>query len=272
MATKFKLIDAHHPQNEPFWDIRMLKKLLSHNCDYTCATSPRSVGKSFSAMTLAKECIDRGENVVWERYNKVELGLALSTWTDFAPFLKKEAIPNGVGWKLIDESSGGHVALIPWNIPQNAKGLDSAYIWEIKDEFIPESYKQKTRIFTEFDDAMSVRKSIIRKYPTRSIYLANAIQWINPYTTNWGLPPVDVGYALKAIQDFSYTSRSGKTFKDSRNPLGRRRRTLRGGTPSLLRQRDEAGVFEDRGMSGQVRPTGTAPDHERRLLHGIPSV
>ena len=217
MTTKFKLIDAHHPQDEPYWDVKMLKKLLSHNCDYTCATSPRSVGKSFSAMTLAKECVDRGENVVWERYNKVELGLALTTWTDFAPYLKKEAIPNGVGWKLIDESSGGHVALIPWNIPQNAKGLDSAYIWEIKDEFIPESYKQKTRIFTEFDDAMSVRKSIIRKYPTRSIYLANAIQWINPYTTNWQLPPVDVGYALKAVQDFSYTSRSsGRTFKDTR--------------------------------------------------------
>lgn len=209
-----KVYEWKHPESLEHWDIKALKKLLSHNADYTCATSPRSVGKSFAAMTLCSEALDRGENVVWERYNNNELSIALEAWQEFRPGLKKTSLGNGRGWKLTDESTGGHVALITWNIPQNAKGLDDAYIWEIKDEFIPESYKQKTRIFTEFDDAMSVRKSIIRKYPTRSIYLANCIQWINPYTTGWGLPPVDVGTALKSIQDMSYTTPSGRTFRD----------------------------------------------------------
>lgn len=213
--NRYKVYEMHHPDDEPYYDIGMLKKLLSHNCDYTILSSPRSVGKSFAAMSLCAECLDRGESCVWERYNRSELATALDSWLGFREGLEKETIGNGTGWKLHDPN-GGHIALISWNIPQNAKGLDGAYIWEVKDEFIPESYKQKTRIFSEYADAMSVRKSVIRQYPTRSIYLANCIQWVNPYTTAWRLPPVDVGTAVKASQDYTYESRSGRIFKGTR--------------------------------------------------------
>lgn len=217
MTITRKIYDCHHDPDLKHWDIGCLKRLLSHNCDFTVASSPRSVGKSFAGMMLCSEVLDRGENVVWSRYNQAELSVALESWMDFRPGMKKSALGKGRGWKLLDEATGGHVALISWNIAQNAKGLDDAYIYEIKDEFIPERYTQKTRIFTEFEDSMSVRKSIIRKYPTRSIYFANCINWINPYTTAWGLPPVDVGYALKSIEDMSYTTKSGKTFRDTKS-------------------------------------------------------
>ena len=214
MTRKFKLYDEDLKPEDRFYEVSTLKKRLAHNCDYTILSSPRAVGKSYSGMMLCSECLDKGENVVWERYNKVELGIALDEWMKFRPWLTKTTIPNGAGWKLIDETTGGHVALIPWNIAQNSKGLDDAYIWEVKDEFIPVRYTQKTRLDTEFDDAMAVRQSIIRKYPTRSIYFANCIQWINPYSVNWGLPPVDRGTYLKVIDTMEY-----KGKKDSRSIL-----------------------------------------------------
>lgn len=170
-------------------------------------------------MDLCSEYLDKGLNSVWERYNKVELSTALEAWQEFRPDLRKEVMGQGRGWKLINDNTGAHIALLSWNIAQNAKGLDSAYVWEVKDEFIPERYVQKTRLDTEFDDSMSVRKSVIRKYPTRSIYLANCIQWINPYTIGWGFPPVDRGTALRMVEDMSYTTKSGKIISDRKSVI-----------------------------------------------------
>lgn len=201
MNRKMKIYPENLPPDLEYFDISTLKKRLAHNTDYTIFNSPRAVGKSYAGMSLCSEIIDRGENVVWERYNMSELSVALNTWMSFRPDLEKTTIGKGQGWKL-ESSSGGHVALISWSIAQNAKGLDSPYIYEIKDEFIPERYTNKTRLDTEFADAMSVRKSIIRGYPTRSIYFANNIQWINPYTIAWGVPPVDRGSYLKIIDTF----------------------------------------------------------------------
>ena len=193
MNRKIKVYDENLKPELEYFDIDMLNKRLAFNADYTVFNSPRAVGKTYAGMTKASQILDKGDNVVWERYNMSELSVALETWQDFRPDLEKSTIGRGQGWKLTDPTTGGHVALIAWNIAQNAKGLDSPYIFEFKDEFIPERYTAKTRLDTEFADSMSVRKSIIRGYETRSIYFANCIQWINPYSIAWGVPPVDRG-------------------------------------------------------------------------------
>lgn len=202
MERKAKLYDEKLPDDLEYFDVATLKKRLGYNADYTVFNSPRAVGKSYAGMSLCSELLDKGENCVWERYNMSELSVALETWMGFRPDLEKSTIGKGQGWKLTDPTTGGHIALISWNIAQNAKGLDSAYIYEIKDEFIPERYTNKSRLDTEFADSMSVRKSIIRKYPTRSIYFANCIQWINPYSIAWNIPAVDRGTFLVVRDKF----------------------------------------------------------------------
>lgn len=214
MERNLKLYDEKLKPELEYFDIDVLKKRLGFNCDYTVFNSPRAVGKSYAGMSLCSEVLDKGDNCVWERYNMSELSVALETWQGFRPDLEKTTIGRGQGWKLTDPTTGGHIALIAWNIAQNAKGLDAPYVYEIKDEFIPERYTQKTRLDTEFNDSMSVRKSIIRGYPTRSIYFANCIQWINPYSIAWGVPPVDRGTYI-VIRD---TFRLGD-LKDTRSIL-----------------------------------------------------
>ena len=212
---KMTVYESKHEPDLAYWDLGCLKKLLSHNADVTIVSSPRSAGKSYACMQLVSEGIARGEWSVWERYNTIELSQAIATWEQFAPHLTREALGSKGGIVLRDEETGGGVVLIAYNRPQNVKGLDMNFRWEIKDEFIPERYTEKTRLDTEFADSMSVYKSVKRSNPTRSIYLCNCIQWINPYTIAWNLPPVDRGTILKVV-DTESVSVDGVTHSAKR--------------------------------------------------------
>ena len=210
-----KVYPARHPDTLAYWDLSCLKKLLSHNADISIVTSPRAYGKSYAAMQLVLEGIRSGENSVWERYNQIEVGAAIEAWRGFAPDLEESRFGK-FGRRFRDPDTGGYVAIIPYSISQSLKGLDDVYKWEIKDEFIPDRYTNKTRLETEFADSMSARKSIKRSNATRSIYMANNINWINPYTIGWTIPAVDRGTLLKISDTFKIPLDDGSTASAKR--------------------------------------------------------
>ena len=207
---------TRHDPSKAFWDLSCLKKLLSHNADFSIATSPRNYGKTRAAMDLTMECIDRGENVVWERWDKKGLAKTVDTWKNYHPDLKPSGLGDGDGVILTDESTGGRIYCIPYGLSDNIKGLDIPdLVWEIKDEFIPEVYRVKTRLDREFDASMSVRKTLKRNSGMRSIYLANCIAWQNPYCWAWEIGAIDKGITRKFI-DTATIEVDGYTFSEER--------------------------------------------------------
>ena len=205
-----------HPPEKEFWDISCLKRLLSHNADVSIATSTRNVGKTRAAMDLTNECLERGENVVWERWDKQGLSKTINTWKNYRPELKQSGLDGGDGTVLLDESTGGRIFCIPYGLSDNIKGLDIPdLVWEIKDEFIPEVYRIRTRLDREFEASMSVRKTLKRNSGMRSIYLANCIAWQNPYCWNWEIGPIDKGVTRKFIDKVTINV-DGESYTESR--------------------------------------------------------
>lgn len=203
MERKIKDYPTIHDPKLAFWDVKCLKKLLSHNADISIATSTRNVGKTRAGMDLSVEVVDKGENVVWERYDKRGLAKTIDTWLSYRPDYKRMSLGDGDGTVLLDECSGGKVYCIPYGLSDNVKGLDIPdLVYEFKDEFIPERYRVKTRLDTEFAASMSVRKTLKRNSGMRSIYLANCIAWQNPYCREWEIGAIDKGITRKFIDKF----------------------------------------------------------------------
>lgn len=216
MTREIRDYPTIHDENKAFWDLSCLKKLLSHNADVSIATSTRNVGKTRAAMDLTNEVLERGENVVWERWDRQGLSKTIATWMEFRPDLKKMGMNGADGTVLLDESTGGQIYCIPYGLSDNIKGLDIPdLVWEIKDEFIPEEYRVKTRLDREFNASMSVRKTLKRNSGMRSIYLANCIMWQNPYCWSWEIGPIDKGITRKFIDKTSVTV-DGQKYEEQR--------------------------------------------------------
>jgi len=211
-----RFYDAPMREDALYWDIKRLKKLLAYNCDIVGAQSPRNVGKSYSAMMLCQEALDKGKDVCWGRYNSVELSMARDTWLEFNPNLKKIKDMGGLSTKWYrDEATDGRIMFYSWNISQNIKGVDYPFVYNVCDEFIPERYTNRTRLDTEFGDWNSVYKSIKRKYPMKTIMLSNNIKWFNPFFLGWEIQPFAKGQIQKSITDFTVEA-YGQTFKTKR--------------------------------------------------------
>lgn len=203
MTTKIKEIVVNRDSNQEFWELKDLKKLLSYGSNIVCVTSPRNIGKSYSAMQLAYESISKGHNVAWGRYNKIELGQAVTSFKEFAPDMIEFKLDNSACKGLVDPATGGRVVFFPWNRSQNMKGLDIEFEYMICDEFIPERYTEKTRLDTEFNDWNSVYLSLARNEHTKCIMLANCIYWQNPFYLQWGIPPFSKGKILIVDSKFN---------------------------------------------------------------------
>ena len=201
--TKYKEIVVNRKPEVEYWTVKDLKKLLSYGADIVCATSPRNCGKSYSAMELCYESISKGGYVAWGRYNKVELGQAVTSFKKFAPDMVKFETEDSTCKGLVDPATGGKIVFFPWNRSQNIKGLDFPFDYMVCDEFIPERYTEKTRLDTEFADWNSVYLSLARNNHTKVIMLANCIYWQNPFYLQWGIPPFSKGKILIADSTFS---------------------------------------------------------------------
>ena len=213
--TKYKEITVDRNPEQVFWELKDLKKLLSYGADIVTATSPRNIGKSYSAMQLAYESISKGDCVAWGRYNKIELGQAITSFKEFAPDMIEFKLDNTNCKGLVDPATGGKVVFFPWNRSQNMKGLDLPFQYMICDEFIPERYTEKTRLDTEFNDWNSVYLSLARNYQTKAIMLANCIYWQNPFYLQWGIPPFSKGKIL--VVDDKFTAKvEDKTYETKR--------------------------------------------------------
>lgn len=202
MTVKLKEIDVKRGKEQPYWELKDLKKLLSYGSNIICVTSPRNIGKSYSAMQLAYESISRGHNVAWGRYNKIELGQAITSFREFAPDMMDFKLDNSTCKGMVDPATGGKIVFFPWNRSQNMKGLDIPIEYMICDEFIPERYTAKTRLDTEFADWNSVYLSLARNETTKCIMLANCVYWQNPFFLQWGIPPFSKGKILVADSTF----------------------------------------------------------------------
>lgn len=183
-----------------------IEHMLSYDCDYSVVTSIRNLGKSYACMQHCIDLIKDGKTVLWERYNKDEMALACKTWENFAPdltYVKSEGIKT-----YTDEISGGELMIISTSVANNIKGYDADYehlpVLEVKDEFLPVRYNRNDRFINEFREAMEIRKTFKRNGPMRSIYLSNCLNWINPYTINWKIPPVTGGECIKITDTFVY--------------------------------------------------------------------
>ena len=202
MQRKIQRLKPEYTDSE-YYTVLDLKLDLSYDADYTVLTSVRNVGKSYSAMQYAYELIKEGKTVLWERYNKDEFSMAVRTWENFTNELKlvKGAI------KTFEHESGGKLLLIQTSIASNIKGYDDALeslpVLEIKDEFLPVRYTNNTRFLNEFTDAMEIRKTFKRNSDMRSLYLGNNLNWMNPYTVAWSIPPVNSGEVLKITDTFT---------------------------------------------------------------------
>ena len=203
MVTKYKEIVVDRDKNQEFWELKDLKKLLSYGSDIVTAQSPRNIGKSYSAMQLASEVLNKGGCIAWGRYNKVELGQAISTFKEYAPDMEDYKLDSSTCKGLVDPCTGGKIVFFPWNRSQNMKGLDMPFKYMICDEFIPERYTEKTRMDTEFSDWNSVYLSLARNHGTKAIMLSNCIYWQNPFFLQWGIPPFGKGKILIADATFS---------------------------------------------------------------------
>lgn len=215
--TEIKLYNAPMKEDALYWDVKRLKKLLAFNCDIVGAQSPRNVGKSYSAMSLCQEALDKGKDVCWGRYNAVEMAMARDTWLEFNPELKPLKGMGGPSTKwYVDSATEGRILFYSWNISQNLKGVDYPFVYNVCDEFIPERYTQKTRLDTEFADWNSVYKSIKRSYPMKTVMLSNNIRWFNPFFLGWEIEPFAKGQIQKATTDFTVEA-YGQTFKTKRS-------------------------------------------------------
>lgn len=197
MNRKIETLDVTYSDSE-YFTVNDLKLDLSFGCDYTILTSVRNVGKSYAAMEYALELVQSGKTVLWERYNKEEFAMSVKTWANFAPHLKP--IKGNIK-TLMDDESGGKLLMIQTSLATNIKGydddLDKLPVLEIKDEFLPVRYTNNTRFLTEFTDAMEIRKTFKRNSEMRSLYLGNNLNWMNPYTIGWQIPPLKSGETLK---------------------------------------------------------------------------
>ena len=196
MVNKYKEITVDRDPMEEYWTLKDLKKLLSYGASIVCAQSPRNIGKSYSAMELASEVMNKGGCIAWGRYNKVELGQAIATFKEYAPDLTDYKLDSSTCKGLVDPVTGGKIVFFPWNRSQNLKGLDLPFEYMICDEFVPERYTEKTRLDTEFSDWNSVYLSLSRNYGTKAIMLSNMIYWQNPFFLQWGVPPFGRGKIL----------------------------------------------------------------------------
>lgn len=215
---KERTITINHNKNQEYYTVLDLKYLLSYNADYTAVSSIRNLGKSYSAMELSKEKIEQGKTILWERYNRDEFKIAKKTLENFfGDSLEK---PNDAGGYLEyeNENTGGKLLLCQTSVV-NIKGYDDILehlpVFEIKDEFLPVRYTNNTRFLNEYNDAMEIRKTFKRNGPMRSIYLSNCLNWLNPYTINWGMTPINTGTAKFLIDTFSVKTEDG-VISDSR--------------------------------------------------------
>ena len=226
-----KYYEAIHEPDNPYWDIKCLKKLLSHKADVYIAQSPRNYGKTYSAKQLVYETLLKGESVAWGRYNKPELSQAITDLTKNLPNLVPLKIPDSHFKWYQDECTGGCVCFFTWSIAQNAKGMDHPFKYMICDEFIPERYTNKTRMDTEFKDWDSVRKSIVRSYGTIPILLSNNIYWQNPFFLKWDIPAFSKGQILKKV-DVMEGILEGEHIKETRTIVIENV----AGTPALIKR------------------------------------
>lgn len=203
---------TNYPENMEFWGLRAIKKLLSYGGDVSMAMSPRNYGKTRGGMDLTVEALNDGQNVVWERYDKSGLGKTVQTLMDYIPNLEKRSLETGC--ILQEDGADAKIICLPYGLSDNIKGLDIPNIaYEIKDEFIPERYTNKTRLETEFDASMSVRKTLKRNGPMRSLYLANCISQFNPYFLAWNITPLDKG-VIRRIEDTVDITVDGVRYQD----------------------------------------------------------
>lgn len=212
----FKSYLVNH-KDKAYWDIDALRYLLSlgNPGDVFIANSPRNYGKTYSAIELAKEALERGESVAYGRYNKPELATSISDWLNKCPELVPIKI-EGSQLKWFEyPKTGALIAFFIWNIAQNVKGTDWPFKYIICDEFIPERYTKKTRLDTEFSDWTSVYKSLARSYNPTVIMIANNIQWINPFYIGWGIMPVNKGDIDRYTTTFNITV-DGEQYKTRR--------------------------------------------------------
>lgn len=218
MQRKIQKLNPSYTDSE-YYTIDDLKIDLSYDTDYTVLTSVRNVGKSYSAMQYAYELIKQGKTVLWERYNKDEFAMSVRTWENFA----QDLIPIKGSIKTFEhELSGGKLLMIQSSVASNIKGyddeLDKLPVLEVKDEFLPVRYTNNTRFLNEFSDAMEIRKTFKRNSDMRSLYLGNNLNWMNPYTVAWSIPPVNSGDVLRIIDTYNI-KHGNQEYQSSRSIL-----------------------------------------------------
>lgn len=229
-----KLYKTNHPDDAEYWTKQDFKKLLSYNPDIVGAQSPRNYGKSYALMDYCRDIIMKGGDVCWGRYNKVELGQALNTWTDFMsdlmPMKKSKDSSSAVKW-FEHPQTGGRIMFFPWSISQNLKGIDAPFEVMVCDEFIPERYTKSTRRDTEFADWSSVYKSLARSYGTIPVMLSNNIEWMNPYFLRWDIRPFPKGNIL--VDDKKFRAEvDGQVYETDRRIVFENV----AGTPAIIRR------------------------------------
>lgn len=215
---RMKEVEITHKAEKEYWDVKDLEYLLSFNCDYTVVSSVRNLGKSYAGMTHARMQIEKGKTVLWERYSKDEFGMAVKAWQATAPNLVKT---DTKGYhEYVDEVTGGKLLLVQTSVATNLKGYDDLPdklpVFEYKDEFLPVRYLNANRFLNEYSDAMEIRKTFKRNGPMRSIYLSNCLNWMNPYTVNWNIPPIDTGKA-RIVYDTYSVKLGNETISDTRS-------------------------------------------------------
>ena len=213
--TEYKLYDHKLDENALYWTLKDLKRTLSYGATFNTLASPRNVGKSYSAMELCQEQLDKGQSVAWGRYNKIELSASIKAWTQFNPELKPVKSEGSDIKTYADECTGGRISFFTWSRSQNLKGIDEPFKYIVCDEFIPERYTEKTRLDTEFNDWTSVYLSLARRYNPKVVMLSNNIFWMNPFYDKWNVIPFPKGKTL-VVKDTLTADIDGDLYKSVR--------------------------------------------------------
>lgn len=171
-------------------------KLLSHNADNNIWQSVRNLGKSYDAMKLGHNTIKKGQNIVWSRWDRDELNLAIQEVTTYDPSIDWQVhkISRAVSMAESSDPTHGEIWFIPVKDAHKVKGMDTPFNWWIYDEFLPEFYATRVRKEEEFDKWASLHTTLRRDYePFRTLLISNNITWFNGFFRAWDIRPFSSG-------------------------------------------------------------------------------
>ena len=183
-------------------------RLLSYNAKINIWQSVRNLGKSYSAMKLAHNSLFEGKNVVWSRWDRDELNLAIQELTTFDDELEwsVQRVSRAVSMaECISHEGYGQLWFVPIKDAHKVKGMDTQFDWWIYDEFLPEFYATRVRKEEEFDKWASLHTTLRRDHqPFRALLISNNITWFNGYFRAWGIKPFESGLVKRFDRTISF--------------------------------------------------------------------